>query len=126
MYMRQGGIFEQSGIGDYEQTGNWEWEYYPPPYDFLAPPDAAAMPAPILQRGVGCGGDHCDCGGACGGHAPGIGLFDSTDFTQWGVAEWGAIAVGAYLVISLFTDASRASRSVKKYTRRRRTRASAA
>jgi hypothetical protein len=119
MYMRQGGLAEQSGIGDYEKTGNWEWEYYPPPYDFLAPSDSAAMPAPILPaRGVGCAGD-CGCGGACG-HAPGIGLFDSTDFTQWGFAEWGTIAVGAYLVISIFSDMGKASKTIKRgYSRRR-------
>jgi hypothetical protein len=120
MYLRQGGLFEQSGIGDYEKTGNWEWEYYPPPYDFLAPRDSAAMPAPILQRGVGCGGDSCNCGGTCGGApAAGMGLFDSMDFTTWGVGEWGTIAVGAYIVISLFNDAGRATRTIRKATRRR-------
>lgn len=118
MYLRQGGLFEQSGIGDYEKTGNWEWEYYPPPYDFLAPRDSAAMPPPHLQRGIGCGGDSCNCGGTCGGSS-GIGLFDSMDFTTWGVGEWGMVALGAYLVISLFNDAGRAGKTIRKATRRR-------
>ena len=34
MYGRvQNDLMEQSGIGDYEKTGNWQWEYYPPPYE---------------------------------------------------------------------------------------------
>lgn len=64
-----------AGMGDYQATGNWSWEFYPPPYDFLGPP--ATMPAPgvvlpedVLQyagvrglRGVGCGaGSGCSCG----------------------------------------------------------------
>lgn len=115
MYMQQGGLFEASGIGDYDRTGNWEWEYYPPPYDFLAPPDSVAMPAPVLAvRGVGCGGD-CSCGGACGhDHAKGVGLFDSTDMSEWGIGEWAAIAVGGYLAIKLFGDVGKASKTIKR------------
>lgn len=136
-YMRQ------SGFGDYEHTGDWSWEYYPPPYDFLAPRRAAPMPAPVLYHGAeffpaanvaggaprppavvvragapvvyqsrGVGG--CNCGGSCGGCHKGIGLFDSMDFSTWGLGEWGMIAVGAYLVVSLMGDTKRAARSVSR------------
>jgi hypothetical protein len=47
-------LMEQSGIGglgEYEKTGNWQWEYYPPPYDFLRPADSVAMPPPVLGGG---------------------------------------------------------------------------
>ena len=116
----------QRGIGAYDPVGDWRWEYYPPPYDFLAPADSHAVPAPILfpasagrTAGRGIGG--CGCGGSCGGcggHSHGIGLFDSTDFATWGVAEWSVIAGGVYLLFSLWGDtkrgASRVSRTVSK------------
>lgn len=83
-------------LGDYQENGNWSWMFYPPPYDFLAPPQT--MPAPgqvlpedILQpglrgfrgfgrfggRGMGCAGG-CSCGGTCGGLGD-----DSTDATAF-------------------------------------------
>lgn len=112
----------------YSKTGDWGWEFYPPPYDFLAPRNSAAMPAPVIGRGVsglGCGGK---CGGSCcggGDHAHGMGLFESgLDYTQWGVAEWGAVIVGGYLVMSLVGDAFSTKRAVGQYTAKRRKRAS--
>ena len=110
-------LMEQSGIGDYEKTGNWQWEYYPPPYDFLRPADSAPMPPWVLggasvvpkSPGLGCGGD-CGCGGTCGGgghdHA-GLGLFDSMDWTTWGAGEWTAMAIGAYVLLSIIGDTRR-------------------
>ena len=108
MYFPKAGLFEASGIGSYDKTGDWTWEYYPPPYDFLAPADSVAMPAPVLQGMGGCG-----CGGSCGGcggrheHKHGMGLFDSMDWTTWGAGEWTAIAVGAYVLMSLVGDTKR-------------------
>lgn len=62
---------------------------------------------------AGCG---CGCGGKCG-----MGLFDSGgDFTQWGVAEWAVVGVGAYLVLSLAGDTRRTVQGVKRTVRRRR------
>jgi hypothetical protein len=53
------------------------------------------------------GGD-CGCGGSCGGcggHAHGVGLFDSMDPTTWGIGEYGTLAVGAYVALSAWGDA---------------------
>jgi hypothetical protein len=146
-YMPQGGLWEASGIGglrgfgDYEHTGNWSWEFYPPPYDFLAPKNSVAMPAPVLYtpqhyagpRGTGVSG--CGCGGTCGGcgggHSHGMGQDDSTtaapttlnlgtlfssglDFTSWGIGEWAIAGLGAYLVISLFSDVSKGTKKVTR------------
>ena len=82
----------------------------PPPYDFLAPKNSVAMPAPILGRGgKGLSGCGCGCKGAgtCGGgdHSHGLGFFESgMDYSQWGAMEWGAIAVGGYVVVSAVFD----------------------
>lgn len=111
----------------YAHTGNWTWEFYPPPYDWLAPRRAAPMPAPILfpappsrgMSGCGCGGS---CGGCGGGHVHGMGLFDSgLDFTGWGVPELAVVALGVYLVGSVLGDAGRARTGIKRAVRRRRT-----
>lgn len=134
-YMRQ------RGLGEYEHTGDWGWEYYPPPYDFLAPSDSVPMPAPILGRrrgpvvafssanrggfparrpivAPGVGG--CHCGGTCGHCKAGLGLFDSMDFTTWGVGEWATVALGVYLLSSMFGDTRRVARSVSKGRARRK------
>ena len=127
MYMTQSGpqreLWEASGIGGYDKTGRWDWEFYPPPYDFLAPSNSVAVPPPVLRsRGVG----GCGCGGECGGcgdhkHA-GVGLFDTTSLSiaDWGWQEWGAIAVGAYLLIHLFSDAGTAQKKIRRVARRRK------
>jgi hypothetical protein len=118
-YMRQG------GLGSYDHTGDWSWEFYPPPYDFLAPANAAAMPAPILLTpGGGLSGAGCGCGGSCGGcggHSHGMGLFESGfDWTQWGAGEWTVAGVGSYLAVSLMGDMMRAKQTVQRKFRRRR------
>jgi len=168
----------------YVHSGNWSWEFDPPPYDFLAPRDSAPQPAPILRgfgaapetrivlpavrpavtgvaranqvrpsylaplldrmaggssrfnptptmprtggwsgsriatNGVpsGLSGCGCGCGGSC---QHGLGLFESgLDFSGWGIPEWGIMAVGGYLVISLVGDLLSAGRGVKKYGQR--------
>jgi hypothetical protein len=115
-YLRQNGL---RGLGAYDDIGNWSWLYYPPPYDFLAPADAAPDP-PISSAGLG----GCGCGGSCGGcgghgHKHGIGLFDSTDFATWGMGEWATIGVGAYLLFSLIGDTKRVGGRVRKTVKRR-------
>jgi len=116
-----------AGLGEYDKTGNWFWEFYPPPYDFLAPRPAAKMPAPILGLGgCSCGGTG-RCGGGCG-HHHGLGLFESgLDWSQWGIPEWTVAIGGSYLVLSLMGDLFRVgrtvSRPVKGYVRKRRARA---
>jgi hypothetical protein len=108
-------LFEQSGIGDYEKTPNWAFEFYPPPYDFLRPADSGPMPpwvlggASVVPRspGLGCGGS-CGCGGTCGKHDhAGLGLFDSMDWTTWGLGEWTAIGIGTYVLMSIIGDTKR-------------------
>lgn len=103
----------QRGLSGYERTGNWTWEFYPPPYDFLAPGNSRpVLPFVYPGRGVGCG-----CGGSCGGACHGgLGLFDSgLDLSQWGLGEWAAVGIGVYLVTSLMGDAGRAGRKVRRY-----------
>src|SRR5271156_1466668 len=89
-----------SGMGDYIQGFG-----FPIP-QYLSPGN---------MRGLGC----ADCGGSCNGlgqgsimigstevplSAPG-GLFSSgLDFTQWGLEEWGTVAVGLYVLKSLWAD----------------------
>lgn len=113
----------------YVRSGNWDWEHYPPPFDFLAPRNSAAMPAPVIGvRGSGWGMSGCGCGckgsGACGDgdHSHGgLGLFEAgLDYSRWTVAEWGAVAVGGYLVLSLVGDFFTAKNEVQGYRQYRR------
>jgi hypothetical protein len=140
MYSRLNNLFEQSGIGDYDRTGDWSWEYYPPPYDFLAPADSVSMPAPILtapgvawrpsspQMPIGTTAAGCGCGGTCGGcgggHSHGglgdgglfnTGLFaNPTDLSTWGVGEWATIGIAGYVLISLLHDTKQVARRTRK------------
>jgi len=67
--------------------------------------------------GLGCGGGSCDCGGTCGGHDHGMGLFDSMDPTTWGPGEFIVAGVGGYLAVKLAGDASKGARKVKRGAR---------
>ncbi len=59
--------------------------------------------------GLGCG----SCRGTCG-----MGLFDSgMDFSQWTWAEWGAIAVGSYVLFSVVSTTNRGARRVSRKAR---------
>jgi hypothetical protein len=107
----------QRGMGSYDQVGDRTWEYYPPPYDFLAPRDSVAIPAPILYTpGGGLSGlGGCGCGGTCGGcgdHSHGMGLFDTgLDMSGWGLPEYGVLAGAAFLVYSLVSGGRKARKS---------------
>lgn len=76
---------QQTGLGAYRNVGNWEWEFYPPPYDFLAPRNSAPQPAPIIytspRRGLGGCGCAGTCGGCSGSHAHGVGDLDLSSLT---------------------------------------------
>lgn len=114
----------------YDQTRNWSYLFYPPPYNFLAPPSTFSKPgvvAPedVLQprgSGLGC----AECGGTCGGLGQtstglfGTGLFQSADPSTWGWGEYAVIAVGGYVAISFISDAQSAGGAVRKAYRRRR------
>jgi hypothetical protein len=104
----------------YRQTSDWTWEFYPPPYNFLAPGGGHGPAAPVLYTpAAGLGGCGCGCNGhgSCGG---GLGLFESGfDWTQWSVGEWTVAAVGSYLAVSLFSDMARAGHKVRRSLRRR-------
>lgn len=54
--------------------------------------------------------------------APGTSLFSSLDFSTWGIAEWGLVALGAYLIFSLIGDTVSTVGAVKKTVRKRRRR----
>jgi hypothetical protein len=119
-YMRQ------RGLSAYDHSGDWTWEFYPPPYDFLAPADSAAIPAPILlnpgSRGGLSGG--CGCGGSCGGcggsHSHGMGLFDTgLDLTGWGMPEYAIVGIGLYALFKIIGDTKRVSGAVRKSARSR-------
>lgn len=108
---------QRRGVGDYESTGNWSWEFYPPPYDFLAPRNSAPMPAPIIgAQGMGCAGG-CGCGGHC---SKGVGsLADAFDFSTWETTDYLLAAGGVYLLFSILGDFSRAKKKVSRYSRSR-------
>jgi hypothetical protein len=60
-------MYLNPGLGSYQRIGNWSWEFYPPPYDFLAPPASAPRPGSLLPEerdqptlGLGCGAT-CSC-----------------------------------------------------------------
>ena len=103
----------------YQNVGDWTAEFYPPPYDFMAPP----------QTGWASGHTH-DCGGCGGGcgcaSCKGLGLFDSgLDVTQWGAAEWAVAALGVYLAMNILGDVSGGVKRVKRFSTRRRRRKAA-
>ena len=114
----------QVGLQGYEHSGDWSWEFYPPPYDFLAPPDGVAMPAPVLYTPPASGpGLGCACGGSCGhcsSASGGLGLFDSgMDLTQWGAGEYVAAAGVAFLGYKLLSGLMSTTRTVKRSIRKR-------
>ena len=119
--------YMRSGFGDYDRVrGSYEWMFYPPPYQFADPAKLAPPPnfyAPSASMGLGCGGG-CSCGGTCAKSQTniGLGLFDSADWTTWGIGEWATIGVGAYLVMNIVGDIGGAARGVRKAVRRRRSR----
>ncbi len=84
-------------------------------------PDQIGGSGAAFQRsgyGLGCAGE-CGCGGKCGG----LGFFDSgTDFSGWGVLEWGAAALAGYVIMSTIFTTQRAARrtyeGAKKYKRK--------
>ena len=118
-YMRQ------VGLGEYEKTGDWSWEFYPPPYNFLAPRDSASMPAPVLYTPLASGpGLGCACGGSCGhcssASGGGLGLFDAGfDVSQWGTGEWVAAGAIGYLALKIVGDVMRTGQKVRRAVRKR-------
>ena len=71
-------------------------------------------------RGMGCPG----CGGRCQGlgRTRGLGLFDSMDFTTWGVGEWAVIGLGLFVLYSVFSTTKRGVKSAGRKIRSRATR----
>ena len=72
------------------------------------------------NTGLGCackgGGMGCACN-------KGMGLFDSgTDFTGWGLPEWGLVALGGYMIFSTLFTTRRAAARVGEGVRRTRKR----
>jgi hypothetical protein len=88
------------GVGSYQNSGDWTWRHWPPPFDQYAPSDSVAQPAPVLSRGMGC---------ACSGGDPmlglgqttGTGLFGTGLFiggpSTWGFGEWATVAAGLWV-----------------------------
>lgn len=113
------------GFGDYNKLGgSYAWMFDPPPYDFLWPVNPAPDPPMAYPMAGGAGLGDCGCGGKCGGcgdhkHGHGFGLFESgMDYTQWGPMEWGAVAIGGYLALSIVGDMFTAGKAVREGSRR--------
>ena len=90
------------GVNGYQDSGDWTWEHWPPPFDKYAPTDSVAQPAPVLGlRGLGCS----SCSGGCGdqglGQTTGTGLFGTGLFiggpSTWGFGEWATVAAGLWV-----------------------------
>jgi hypothetical protein len=92
--------------------------------------DLALYPQMVQARGLGCGcGGECGCGmGALSMDGTGLfgsGLFASPfDLSTWGIGEYLALLLGAYVVYAVTSSTKaefrRASKGFKKLTRRRR------
>jgi hypothetical protein len=108
------------GIADYENSGNWTWEHFPPPFTQWGPSNPAPQPSAFLGGGgLGC----TSCGGGCGCPADtaglgqtgifGTGLFTGGPST-WGFGEWGTIAVVGYLGVKVLGSHPAIARGRKK------------
>ena len=69
----------------------------------------------MRMSGLGCGGS---CG--CSDCSKGLGIFDSMDFTTWGIPEWGLVVLGVFAVGSMFSTTKRGVQSVRSSGRRRK------
>jgi hypothetical protein len=122
----------------YSPTQNWSWLFYPPPYNFLAPPmtpvSASSPESTVQSMGLGsaCNGLGCaSCGGTCGqtgvgqtdaGGLFGSGLFLSADPTQWGWGEWAVLGLGTWAAVSMVSDLGRAGSAAYAPIKRARSR----
>ena len=118
----------------YSPTQNYSWLFYPPPYNFLAPPRTPALassPESTVQSmglGSACNGLGCaSCNGTCGMGQDssglfGTGLFVSADPTTWGVGEWIAIGLGTWAAVSMVSDIGRAGSAAYAPIKRARSR----
>lgn len=113
-------LMQASGIGAYQNVGDWTFELFPYDYSFEAPADSVPIPPPVL-KGMGCG---CGCGGGCSknqGLGQGLfntGLFASTNPLQWGIGEWATLGVGLYLAGSIISDTGSATATAKRSFRK--------
>ena len=100
--------YKRKGVGTYENSGDWTWRQFPPPYTAWGP-----------QSGLGCGS--CGWGSDLGLGQTGFlgtGLFSSADPTTWGMGEYAALAVGGYVAFSLVGDTGRGiTRGKRVYSR---------
>ena len=113
-------LMQASGIGAYQNVGDWTFELFPYDYSFEAPADSVPIQPPVL-KGMGCG---CGCGGGCSkNQGLGQGLFNTGLFTNanpstWGWGEWSAVAAGLYLAGSLISDIGRGARAAGRVGKR--------
>ena len=115
----------QRGAGDYENSGNWTWEHWPPPFDHWAPTNSAVQPSPVLGGGgLGCASGDGGCG--CPANTAGLGqtgllgtgLFaGGLNPSTWGIGEWSVVAVGGFLTVKLLGSNPTIQRSTKKAKR---------
>jgi hypothetical protein len=77
---------------------------------------------PSAGLGCGCRGLGCRCNGLKG-LFDGTGLFGSglfssgMDYTQWGIGEYAALAVGGYVLMSVFSTTKRTASVVRRKAR---------
>lgn len=80
---------------------------------------------PQLAQSAGLSGLGCGCAGVgCAG--AGLGLFDTgLDLSGWGVTEWALVALGVYVLGSLWSDTGRVVSRARGASRRRQKKAEA-
>jgi hypothetical protein len=115
--------YVRRGMGDYENSGDWTWEHWPPPFTQWGPSNPASQPSSVLGGGgLGC----TSCGGGCGdpmGLGQATGLFGTSLFagglspSTWGVGEWATVAVGGYIAVKVVSSHPSIQRATKKSRR---------
>lgn len=118
----------KNGLAGYESLhgGSWAWEYFPPPFDFLAPANSAPMPAPRLTAagfgGFGCPGPACGCNKGVGDLSTLMANVTAGNFSDalmgsdlWpGIPNVIVLGVGGWLLNHLLSDFGKAKKTIRK------------
>lgn len=116
--------YKRKGVGTYENSGDWTWQHFPPPFTMWGPQNPSSQPSSVLAGGgLGCAQGGCGCG--CSENAGlgqtgllGTGLFSSADPTTWGIGEAVTILGGGYVAFSMVDDVLTVGTKTKKSYKR--------